>query len=74
MELRVPHDLGSLLALLQEHGVTHYRSGDLELRLGPVPHSGGEEVPADEGEKKIPKELRDLPDQYKRAFEVVARG
>ncbi len=36
MRAKKPRDLASLLKLLREHGVTHFKDGALELHVAPV--------------------------------------
>jgi hypothetical protein len=68
-------ELRRLLALLREEGVTHYRSGDLELRLGPVPREDEEEVQSSENTSDPVRDpLANIPENYRRAFGVKSLG
>ena len=66
--------LRSLIELLRESGVTSYRDGALELQLGAAPVKGGEDFNTDgvgDDPRKVLAGMDDVPEQYRRAFEVV---
>ena len=66
-------ELQSLIDMLRANGVTSYRNGDLELELGAatVTNTSVEEKTAKTAVDPTKDDLRGLPGQYRRLFEVV---
>lgn len=65
--------LQSLITMLRENGITHYKDGELELQLGAAPVQGsGKEEDKSETVSAVDKALAGLNPGYKQLFTVDA--
>lgn len=73
MELVNLQELQRLITLLRDNGVSEYKDGDLELKLGaaPVQPAGKEEQTTDERLTELDKALGHVDPAYRAAFTFV---